>query len=60
MRVVRFEGADCVTMDFHINSACWHHYPPEAPGELMAGHPVLFPGAHFVAALRGNGYNDKG
>jgi hypothetical protein len=47
-------------MDFHINSACWHHYPPEALSELMASHPMLFPGAHFVAALGENGYNGQG
>jgi hypothetical protein len=43
MRVVRFEGADYIPMDFHINLACWHHYPPDAMGELMASHPMLFP-----------------
>jgi hypothetical protein len=60
LRTVRFERADYIPMDFHINSACWHHYPGDALGELMAGHPMLFPGAHFVVALGGNGYNGKG
>lgn len=31
-------------MDFHINSACWHHYPQDALQELMASHSLLFPG----------------
>jgi len=30
-------------MEFHINPACWHHYPPEALGELIESHPLLFP-----------------
>lgn len=44
LRTVRFEGPDYIPMDFHINSACWHHYSADALIELMAGHPVLFPG----------------
>lgn len=60
LRTVRFKRTDYIPMGFHINSACWHHYPPDALGELMAGHPMLFPDAHFVAALGENGYNGKG
>ena len=30
-------------MQFSIQAACWHHYPPETLGELMADHPILFP-----------------
>lgn len=30
-------------MTFHINPACWQHYPQDALQELMAGHPLLFP-----------------
>ena len=30
-------------MIFHINGACWHHYPQDALQELMAEHPLLFP-----------------
>jgi hypothetical protein len=30
-------------MVFHINGACWHHYPPEALLDLMEAHPLLFP-----------------
>jgi len=43
LRVVRFERPDYIPMDFHINSACWHHYSADALQELMASHPLLFP-----------------
>lgn len=43
LRTVRFERPDYIPMDFHINSACWHHYPTEALVELMAEHSLLFP-----------------
>jgi uroporphyrinogen decarboxylase len=43
-RTVRFEGPDWIPMTFHINGACWQHYPPAALRELMADHPLLFPG----------------
>lgn len=52
LRAVRFEGADYIPMDFHINAACWHHYPADALGELMAGHPILFPGFEESAINR--------
>ncbi len=44
VRTVRFDRPLCIPVDFHINSACWHHYPADALGELMAGHSILFPG----------------
>ena len=31
-------------MVFHINGACWHHYPQEALFDLMESHQFLFPG----------------
>lgn len=31
-------------MTFHINSACWDHYPKDALFDLMEAHPLLFPG----------------
>jgi len=43
LRTVRFERPERIPMVFHINAACWHHYPPEALWELMADHPLLFP-----------------
>ncbi|MBN2271920.1 MAG: hypothetical protein JXN61_14995 [Sedimentisphaerales bacterium] len=43
LRSVRFGRPDYIPMDFHINSACWHHYPTKTLGELMADHPMLFP-----------------
>lgn len=44
LRAVRFERPEYIPMDFHINSACWHHYPQDALAELMASHQLLFPG----------------
>ena len=44
LRVVRFEKPDYIPMLFHINGSCWHHYQHEALQDLMASHPVLFPG----------------
>jgi len=43
LRAVRFERPDYIPMSFHINAACWHHYPPAALRGLMAEHPLLFP-----------------
>lgn len=44
LRTVRFEKPDHIPMGYHINSACWAHYPHEALFELMESHPRLFPG----------------
>ncbi len=43
LRTVRFEGPDYIPMTFHVNAACWHHYPHDALEDLMESHPVLFP-----------------
>lgn len=43
LRAVRFERPDFIPMTFHINDACWHHYPPQALWDLMEAHPFLFP-----------------
>ena len=43
LRVVRFERPDYIPMTFHINDACWHHYPSEALQDLREGHSFLFP-----------------
>jgi len=42
-RTVFFEDPEWIPMEFHINPACWHHYPPGFLQELMADHPFLFP-----------------
>ena len=44
LRAVRFERPDHIPMAFHINGACWQQYPQDALQELMAAHPLLFPG----------------
>jgi uroporphyrinogen decarboxylase len=44
LRAVRFETPETIPMEFHINNASWQHYPQDALQELMANHPLLFPG----------------
>jgi len=44
LRAVRFENPERVPMHFYINGSCWRYYPQEALQELMAAHPLLFPG----------------
>ena len=43
LRVMRFERPDYIPMTFHINDACWAHYPCDALQDLMESHPFLFP-----------------
>lgn len=43
-RAIRFETPDWIPMEFHINGACWNHYPHDALQELMVEHLLLFPG----------------
>ncbi len=44
LRAVRFERPDSIPMTFAINPASWQYYPQDALQELMALHPLLFPG----------------
>ena len=44
LRAVRFERPESIPMTFAINPASWQFYPQDALQELMAGHPLLFPG----------------
>jgi len=43
LKSVRFENPDSIPMTFHINDACWNHYPQEWLKEMMVSHPYLFP-----------------
>jgi len=43
LRAVRFERPESIPMIFHINPACWHHYPQSTLQALMEAHPGLFP-----------------
>ena len=42
-RAVRFEKPDWIPVIFHINPACWFHYPHDELQALMVEHPFLFP-----------------
>mgnify|MGYP001033188030 CR=1 FL=1 len=44
LRAMRFEKPERIHMRFHISSACWNHYEQSALEDLMAAHPLLFPG----------------
>ena len=43
LRSINFERPDYIPIAFHINEACWEHYPVEALKDLMADHKFLFP-----------------
>lgn len=43
LRAIRFERPEHIPMVFHINAACWHHYPSDALQDLMEEHSLLFP-----------------
>ena len=43
LRAVHFDRPDHIPMTFHINEACWEHYPVAALEDLMAEHKFLFP-----------------
>ncbi|MCF7958364.1 MAG: hypothetical protein K9M57_07950 [Phycisphaerae bacterium] len=43
LRAVYFDRPDHIPMVFHINEACWNHYPSDALNGLMADHKLLFP-----------------
>lgn len=51
LRAIRFERPEHIPITFHINGACWHHYATDALQELMAAHPLLFPGFTPQAAV---------
>ncbi len=52
LRAVRFERPDYIPMIFHINAACWHHYPKDALKDLMENHRKLFPELDNAATAR--------
>jgi uroporphyrinogen decarboxylase len=43
LKAIRFEKPDYIPMLFHVNEACWDHYPSDALKELVADHKFLFP-----------------
>lgn len=46
LRAVHFDTPEYIPMVFHVNEACWHHYPSDDLKELMASHSFLFPHAN--------------
>jgi len=43
LRSIHFERPERIPMQFWINPACYHHYPPSDLDELQESHPYLFP-----------------
>ncbi|MBN1557629.1 MAG: hypothetical protein JW951_05740 [Lentisphaerae bacterium] len=44
LRAARFENPERIPITFNVSAACWAHYPQNALQDLMAGHPLIFPG----------------
>lgn len=44
LKAARLEGPERIPMRFGVSPPCWDHYPQDALQELMASHPMLFPG----------------
>ncbi|MFO7871545.1 MAG: uroporphyrinogen decarboxylase family protein [Kiritimatiellia bacterium] len=44
LRAVRFETPEYIPITCSISDACWEEYPQSALQDLMAEHPMLFPG----------------
>jgi uroporphyrinogen decarboxylase len=44
LKSVRFERPHRIPMTFHVNAACWQHYPQSRLWDLMESHPLFFPG----------------
>lgn len=43
LRAVHFDTPEYIPVVFHINLACWDHYPRDALADLVCTHPRLFP-----------------
>ena len=43
LKAISFDYPDHIPVTFHINDACWHHYPQERLCELIESHTFLFP-----------------
>ena len=43
LRSVYFDSPDYIPVVFHINLACWDHYPRNQLARLVENHPSLFP-----------------
>ena len=44
LRAARFEHPEHIPVSIGIGPACWNHYQQDALQELMAEHPLLYPG----------------
>jgi hypothetical protein len=44
LRALRFGEPEHIPLRFNVSGACWNHYEPSALEDLMASHPLLFPG----------------
>ncbi|MFW6153879.1 MAG: uroporphyrinogen decarboxylase family protein [Planctomycetota bacterium] len=49
LRAVRFERPNYIPARVNIGSGCWNAYPQAALQDLMAAHPLLFPGFEKTA-----------
>lgn len=43
LKAARFDHPDGIPVRFHLNAACWAHFPQAELARLMTAHPRLFP-----------------
>jgi hypothetical protein len=44
LKAIHFDHPERIPLHCVVNTACWHHYPPEELHQLLVDHPMLFPG----------------
>ena len=44
LKAIHFDHPDRIPLHCAVNASCWRHYPPEELQQLLADHPILFPG----------------
>lgn len=44
LKTVRFDNPERIPVEFGISAGCWDYYTQDALQELIADHPLLFPG----------------
>ncbi len=44
LKAAKRENPDHIPLTFNVSAGCWNYYPQNELQDLMAAHPILFPG----------------